>query len=130
MLADSVFTSVDWAPDGPRMVVDLEAGIDVVTLDGERRPLVDSRTMTQVRGLLWADDNRVYFRGIPTEGMQGIYVVNVPNGLGVGSDPRLVVRFDDPSIVSPVGGMTLVGNSLVFLVDERESDIFLMDLEY
>ncbi len=107
-----------------------EGGIEVVTLDGERSPLVDSRTMAMARWVLWADDNRVYFRGTPIDGMAGIFVVDMSSDNGVGSDPQLIVRFDEPSVVSPAYAMTLVDNSLVFTVDEKESDIFLMDLEY
>ncbi len=131
LLADTVFATSSWAPDGHRLVFDNQGGgIDVVTLDGERWPLVDSRTMAQARWVLWADDNRVYFRGTPIEGMAGIFVVDMSNDNGVGSDPQLIVRFDEPSVVSPAYAMTLVDNSLVFTVDEKESDIFLMDLEY
>ena len=79
---------------------------------------------------LWGYDDRVYFRGVPHDGMPGIYAMDMAGTPGATSEPQIIVRFDEPSIVSTSFDMTLVGNSLMFTVDEKESDIFLMDLEY
>jgi len=130
LLADSAFATVNWAPDGRRLVFDDNDGIDLVTLEGVRQPLVDQRTMAQSAWPVWAQDNRIYFRGVPNEGIPGIYFVDMSAIGDATPEPQLVVRFDVPSVVSASYGITVVGNSLVLNVDEKESDIFLMDLEY
>jgi hypothetical protein len=67
----------------------------------------------------------MFFRGMSVDGNRGIYV------LGQGArTPRLVVRFDDPGMVPANLGMTIRGSSLVFTVSEKESDIYVMELEY
>jgi hypothetical protein len=127
-LADSAEVRGSWAPDAKRLVYpDLAGGLTVVTLAGSERRLVDptAGTITSAWWPEWVADGRIFFRGARADGTRGIFVIEEP-----GAEPRLAVRFDDPERVSNVYAMTIVGNSLVLLMDEKESDIYVMELEY
>jgi len=130
LLADSLFTWHDWSPDGRYLVMDHANGFDVVSLDGERSPLIESWTMTTGAWVLWADDGRIYIQGSPPGGAAGIYAVDMSSGRVRDANPELVIRFDEPGLVNGGYPATLVGNSMVLTVDEKEADVFLMDLEY
>jgi hypothetical protein len=128
ILADSAEVRVSWAPDARRLVyADLAGGLTVVTLAGAKRRLVDPTDgiITFAWWPEWAADGRIFFRGTGADGIRGIFVIEGPE-----AEPRLVVWFDDPQYVSDVYAMTIVGNSLVLLMDEKESDIYVMELEY
>ena len=128
ILADSAEVRVSWAPDARRLVyADLAGGLIVVTLAGAKRRLVDpgAGSITSVSWPVWAADGRILFRGTGRDGIRGIFMIEGPD-----AEPRLVVRFDDPQRTSDTYAMTVVGNSLVLLMDERESDIYVMELEY
>ncbi len=72
----------------------------------------------------WSRDGRfIYFSATRTDGSQGLY--SVP---AAGGEPRLLVRYDDPTKQVFIWGFS-VGDGKVYLtVSEFESDIYVMDL--
>jgi Tol biopolymer transport system component/tRNA A-37 threonylcarbamoyl transferase component Bud32 len=128
LLADSAEVRGSWAPDAKRLVyADLAGGLTEVTLAGSERRLVDptAGTLASAWWPEWAADGRIFFRGTSADGVRGVFVMKDSE-----AEPRLIVRFDDPQRMSDVYAMTVVGNSLVLLMDEKESDIYVMELEY
>ena len=119
-----------WSPDGKSIVYDVRTarqGIGVYRFGGFPRTIVASGT-AGLSALWWpewsADGRRIYFRAIDRNGVEGIYEIAANGGT-----PRLVVRFDDPSMPG-FSGSVLVGNGMFYLaVGEMESDVYVVDLQ-
>ncbi|MCZ6754238.1 MAG: protein kinase [Gemmatimonadetes bacterium] len=125
VLADSV-GSYGWAPDSRRIIFSTTLGrLRTVTLDGEVEDVPNDPISRFLGWPFWMPDGRIFYRGTGSDGVHGIYVLD-----RLGADPRIVVRFDDPRVVSESARMTIRGNSLVLTVTEKESDIYVMELEY
>ncbi len=73
----------------------------------------------------WSDDGRaVYYKARDSTGIASFWSVPVTGGT-----PRLLVRFDDPSMPSYRPEFATDGERLYFTVGRQESDIWVMDLE-
>ena len=56
-----------------------------------------------------------------------IAILSVP---ATGGEPRVLVRFDDPSRISLRPEFATDGRRFYFTVPERQSDVWVMDLSY
>jgi Tol biopolymer transport system component len=72
----------------------------------------------------WSSDGlTIYYKGSDEEGTASFWAVPVWGGT-----PRLLVRFDDPTMRSNRIEFATDGNRLFFTTTRQESDIWLMDL--
>ncbi len=72
----------------------------------------------------WSGDGQsIYFRASTADGARNLYAVSPAGG-----QPRLAVRFDDPTKV-PSFTISSFRETLYVSVTEYESDIYVMDLE-
>ena len=118
-----------WSPDGTSLVYDIRGsgdGIGIYPLGGTPRVVISAATsgLQTLRWPEWSPDGRmIYFRAIGPDGTEGVYEIGARGGV-----PRLMVRFDDPSMLV-FGGGVLPGNGLFyFAVGEIQSDVYVMDL--
>jgi Tol biopolymer transport system component len=116
-----------WSPDG-RWIGYLAGPLYVVSPDGsDQRMLVDPESSAVGEDLEfaeWSSDSRaVYFRSRDVEGRAGFWSVPVDGG-----EPRLLVRFDDPSMMSLRSEFTTDGQRLFFTIGRQEADIWTMEL--
>ena len=118
-----------WSPDGASLVYDIrgtEDGIGIYSLGGTPRIVTSGATsgLQTLRWPEWSPDGRmIYFRALGPDGTEGVYEVGVSGGV-----PRLIVRFDDPSMLV-FGGAVLAGKGLFYFpVGEIQSDVYVMDL--
>jgi Tol biopolymer transport system component/tRNA A-37 threonylcarbamoyl transferase component Bud32 len=125
-VADSVAVTFTWTVDNQQLVyIHAAQELRRVSIAGDGESVVALDGMLQVEWPYTAPGGTLFFRGMSVDGNRGIYV------LGQGERmPRLVVRFDDPGIEIANLGMTVRGNSLILTVSEKESDIYVMELEY
>jgi Tol biopolymer transport system component len=130
-LSDSACFPEAWAPDGSGVLCTRQTGqgdIAVVSLSGRavwHRTLSADR-LTSNGTLAYSRDGKVvYFSASHQDGRRGIWAIPVRGG-----PPRLVVAYDDPSLVN-VGGFFSVGRDRLYLtVAEYESDIWVAKLQY
>jgi Tol biopolymer transport system component len=119
-----------WSPDGTRLLYAFRSaggGIGIYPLGGTPRKVI----LAPAAGLLnpnwpeWsADGQRIYFRAIGPDNVEGIYEVAPTGGV-----PRLLVRFDDPALSVFTFSPVKVGNGKFYLsLGQIESDIYMMDL--
>ena len=118
-----------WSPDGSQLVYDRRTGqqdIGILSLGGEPRTIVqETPDLKAPSWPEWAPDGRtIYFSARDGVGRAGVY--RVP---AIGGTPELAVRFDDPRLqllnVSPI---SVANGKIYFVVQELESDIYVMDL--
>jgi TolB protein len=117
-----------WSPDGRAIVYVRNTGLWVISADGgEPRLLVDtSDPALRPAPLLaqWAPDGRtVYYKALDAEGHASLWSISPEGGI-----PRLLVRFDDPTRPSSRAEFATDGKRFYFTVQERESDIWRMEL--
>jgi Tol biopolymer transport system component len=125
-LADSVGTFFTWGTDGQRLIYGhADGGLRTVTITGDRESVVDLGAIGIASWPYMASDGRLFFGVLVAGERRGIYVIDQ-----VGGEPRLVVRFDDRRMVPMGFRATVHGNSLILTIDEKESDIYVMELEY
>lgn len=125
-LIDSVSSNVTWSRDSEALVYYGGGDLVAVSLNGERRVLLDGSSVGLTSGIsVWSRDGEtLYFSGLANNGTSGLYALKVRGG-----SPRLVVRFDDPTKV-PQFNVSFFGNTAYLSVTETESDIYVMDLEW
>ena len=125
-VADSLAAFFTWQSDNQRLTyVHADGGLRTVSITGDRESFVELGGLTNVSWLYAAPDGRLFFRVNAADGSGGIYAMDQAGG-----EPRVVVRFDDPRIVPANLDITIRGNSLVLTVSEKESEIYVMELEY
>jgi serine/threonine-protein kinase len=118
-----------WSPDGREfafMAGDRGAGIAIHAVGGRTRMLSVAAT-AGLRDVGWpewsADGGLIYFRAIAPDGVEGVYQVAASGGT-----PRLLVRFDEPSLSVYPGAVTVGNGQFYFAVGEIESDIYVTEL--
>ncbi len=126
---DSVgVAAVRWSPDD-RLIAYIAANeVRVIPPGGgDVRVLVRSRDLpgSSVLSFLgWSEDSRsLYLKAFDAEGRSSFW--SVPTA---GGTPKLLVRFDDPRRQSWRREFATDGERFFFLVDRRESDIWVMEL--
>ena len=115
-----------WSPEGDRLVYPVQIGLAVVSLEGDEQLVLDRAAagLAEVDFPTWSRDGRtIYCRAVDSAGAIGLYAIPAAGG-----DPRLVVRFDDPT--KNVWMIYSLGDGEAYLsLGEYESDIYAMDLE-
>ncbi len=121
-----------WSPDGSSLVYYSRGapfGIEVFEEGGSSRHIITEGTagLNNVSWPEWsADGSTIYFYATGPDGVYGLYAIPVTGG-----EPRLLVRFDEPSRqIFRVGGVVEHDGMFYFAIGVIESDIYVMDLEY
>ncbi len=120
-----------WSPDGKRLayatgrpavslsLIAVDSGAPQLLVDGSQpgRPRVEEP--------YWSADGRtIYFKSHDVKGNASIW--SIPS---VGGTPRLLVRFDDPARPSYRDAWTIGGNRIYFPIQDRQSDVWVMESE-
>jgi len=125
-VADSLAVFFAWESDNQRLTyVHADGGLRTVSIAGDQESFVELGGLANVSWLYAALDGRLFFRVIAADDSGGIYAMDRVRG-----EPRLVVRFDDPRVEPANLPPTIRGNSMILTVNEKESDIYVMELEY
>ena len=117
-----------WAPDGRSLVSAWTDGIWLIPAAGgpARRAIELPELVSgpQPANAYWSPDGgTIYFKGTDRQGRASIWALSATSGR-----PRLVVRFDDPGKPSyrPQGATD--GRRFYFAINDRQSDIYLAEL--
>ncbi|HEX9754248.1 MAG TPA: protein kinase [Gemmatimonadales bacterium] len=120
-----------WSPDGHRlayMVGPFAGPLGVIPLDsGPPRILLDPSVPGQLAAeeLHWSPDGTtIYFKSHDPRGNASIWSIPTEGG-----SPRQLVRFDDPTRPSYRANWALGRDRIYFPVEDRQSDIWVMELE-
>jgi Tol biopolymer transport system component len=118
----------DWAPDGESLVcAGREAGLVRVSRYGEVLRRYDRppglRGFGQRR--FSPDGSRLYFSATHEDGRDGLWWIPADGG-----DPSLVVAFDDPALVVETPFLTVGPDDFFLTINQNESDIRVVDLEW
>jgi len=120
-----------WSPDGRRIlygVGSIANRIAIVPAAGGTPQIVYDAAESggpTVEQPAWSPDGRsIYFKSHDASGRASIWVV--PAG---GGTPRLVAFFDDPARPSSRFNWAVGGGRLFFAIDERQSDVWVLDVE-
>ena len=118
----------DWAPDGETLVCERgRTGWARVSRDGT--VLWNDWLPSGLRGVsrprFSPDGSRIYFAARDDAGWEGIWWI--PAG---GGDPTRIVSFDDSAVIVFGSYLSVGPEHLYFTIDENESDIRVVDLEW
>ncbi len=120
-----------WSPDGTRLayVTGRTGGsLGVLRVDSGPKQILLDASKPGVPRAAWpywsGDGQKIYFKSHDSLGRASIWSVSTKGGA-----PRLLVRFDDPARPSYRNQWALGGNRIYFPVQDRQSDIWIMDLE-
>jgi Tol biopolymer transport system component len=120
-----------WSRDGRRFAYasgTIANRVYVAGADGSNpRVVYDARAGggPMVEQLVWsADGQSLYFKSHDASGRASIYVL-----ASQGGEPRLVSYFDDPARPSGRFNMAADAERLYFGIDERRSDVWVMEVE-
>jgi len=117
-----------WSPDGNSIAFTNRRALWVATIDGDMlRPIVpaaDSSGYPAPEVLQWsADGKAIFYKAFDTEGRSSIWSVAASGG-----QPRLLVRFDDPSRPSSRPEFATDGKRLYFSIGQRQSDVWTVEM--
>ncbi|HEX6088687.1 MAG TPA: protein kinase [Gemmatimonadales bacterium] len=118
-----------WSPDGSRLAYAIGSVANRVFVEpaagGEPTLVYDAgSTGPRVEQVSWSTDSRtLYFKSHDTDGRAEIWALAASGG-----PVRLVTRFDDPSRPSHRFNMALGPGEIYFTIDERQSDVWVMEL--
>jgi serine/threonine-protein kinase len=120
-----------WSPDGRTISYSVGSIANriytVPASGGEPRLVYDAVSAggPTVEQPAWGPDGRtIYFKSHDASGRASIWVVPAAGGA-----PRLVTFFDDPARPSSRFNWALGGGKLYFAIDERQSDVWVLDVE-
>jgi Tol biopolymer transport system component len=119
-----------WSPDGRLVLGRGGRTLGTVALDGgDRRVVYESEPNSDdpvAEWPLWSPDGAtIYFKSHGAEGLTSFW--SIP---AAGGRPRLLVRFDDPMRQSSRGDYATDGTRFYFAIEDRQSDIWVMELEW
>jgi Tol biopolymer transport system component len=123
----AIANGASWSPDGRWLVVSTRSSLRLVPTDSGRE-----RELYRVPpGIIEATDPRwlsagtsVLFKTYNRDGSAALRLVSASSG-----QPRLLVRFDDPNRPSSRGEWATDGKRLYFTIDDRQSDIYVAELQ-
>jgi serine/threonine-protein kinase len=120
-----------WSPDGTRLayVTGRTGGsLGVLPVDSRPKQILLDASKPGVPRAAWpywsADGQKIYFKSHDSLGRASIWSVSTKGGT-----PRLMVRFDDPARPSYRNQWALGGNRIYFPVQDRQGDIWVMEME-
>ena len=110
-----------WSPDGRHIAYRSRKGVSVIPSEGGQ-----PRRLTDFGGRpVWSKDSQtIYFKRNPPDERAGIWSVSVSGG-----EPKLLVRFDDPTRRPINPGWSSDGEHFYFSLTEFEADVWVMELE-
>jgi Tol biopolymer transport system component len=116
-----------WSPDGALIAYCFQGKLRVIAPDGTgERVLVEARSGSDPEPTyaIWSRDSRsIYYKAYDRDRHSSIWSVPVTGG-----QPRLLVRFDDPSRRSQRREFATDGQRFYFTVAHDESDLWAMEL--
>jgi serine/threonine protein kinase/dipeptidyl aminopeptidase/acylaminoacyl peptidase len=118
-----------WAPNGHHIAVKTDSTVQVIAPKGGAPQVLirsqDRPEFSLLVGTAWSQDSRtVYFMAADAEGKRSFW--SIPSS---GGNPSLLIDFDVPSRQFGRGWIRTHGDRLYFTITERESDIWVMDIE-
>jgi eukaryotic-like serine/threonine-protein kinase len=118
-----------WSPDGRYLSFSsslLGGALGVVPVDsGPPRILLDGAHGIDADKAYWSPNGKdLLFHGHDARGRAAIFSIPVAGGT-----PRLLVLFQDPNLSSLRGGWGLANGRLYYSAEERQSDVWVMELE-
>jgi TolB protein len=118
----------EWAPDGESLLCfGSEVGWVRVSVSGEVSQRYES--LRGLRGFsrprFSPDGERLYFGAIDEAGWDGLWWMPADGG-----EPARVVAFDDPAMAVFIRSLSVGPKHLYFTIDETESDIRVVDLDW
>jgi serine/threonine-protein kinase len=119
----------NWSRDGRELSFSsglLGGALGVVPVDsGPPRMLLDSTHGADADKAYWsADGKELFFHGHDDRGRTAIF--SIPT---TGGTPRLLARFEDPSVSTSRGGWGFAQGRMYYSAEERQSDVWVMELE-
>jgi TolB protein len=117
-----------WSPDGSHIAYTFRKDLLVISPQGGDPKVLVKRTdpasMPNPDFVEWSSDSQIiYFKAFDDKGQSSIWSVPISGG-----EPRLLVRFNDPSLQSNRIEFTTDGSNFYFTIGNHESDIWLMEL--
>ena len=120
-----------WSPDGREIafgIGSVGARIFRVPVEGgEARLIYDVEGTENPRPeqMIWSADTRtLYFKSHDAAGRASVWAIPAAGGAA-----RLVTRFDDPARQSSRFNIAVGAGRLFFTIEERQSDVWVMDVE-
>jgi len=118
-----------WSPDGKLLAGDAGSALVTLSPDGGDVQTVyeadpDSDDPSPGWPLWSADGETIFFKGHDAAGLSSFWSVPVTGGRA-----RLLVRFDDPTRQSTRDDYATDGEHFYFTIQDRQSDIWVMDVE-
>jgi Tol biopolymer transport system component len=119
----------DWSPDGKLLIGLANRALTIVAPDGGDprvlyQPAAGTDDPVPTRPLWSPDGETIYFKSHDANGRASFWSVPASGGLA-----RLLVRFDDPMRQSTRADFAIDGTHLYFGIEDRQSDIWVMDIE-
>jgi Tol biopolymer transport system component len=118
-----------WSPDGREFAFSgsiLGGALGIVPVDsGPPRILMDGAHGIDADKAYWvANGTQLIFRGHDSRGRSAVF--SIPAG---GGTPRLLAVFEDPNIAAVRGGWGFADGRMYYSAEERQSDVWVMELE-
>jgi Tol biopolymer transport system component len=119
-----------WSPDGKLLIGWINGALVVLAPGGgdprvAYEPEFGSDDPAPAWPLWSPDGATIYFKSHDATGLASFWSVPASGGR-----PRLLVRFDDPMRQSTRSDYATDGTRFYFAVEDRQSDIWVMDLEW
>jgi Tol biopolymer transport system component len=119
----------NWSPDGRELSFSsslLGGALGVVPVDsGPPRILMDGAHGIDADKAYWsANGTQLIFRGHDPRGRSAVF--SIP---AAGGTPRLLAVFEDPNVSAVRGGWGFGGGRMYYSAEERQSDVWVMEVE-
>jgi TolB protein len=130
LLVAREMTRSSWSPDGTLLIGVIGGALVTVAPEGgDPRILYAPKSGSDdpaPESTLWSPDGaRIYIKSHDAAGRASLWSIPASGGR-----PRLLVRFDDPMRQSTRRDFAADGARFYFAIEDRQSDIWVMDLEW